>query len=86
MKMKMKRTAVITTLSALIGLGIVGVSPAFAGSSCITYGGMTDCRYDDGATSTTIEYGGMSNTYGRDNDGDFYSSSCITYGGMTSCN
>jgi hypothetical protein len=29
--MKMKRTAVITTLSVLVGLGIVGVSPAFAG-------------------------------------------------------
>jgi hypothetical protein len=42
--MKMKRTAVITTLSVLVGLGIVGVSPTFAGTSCYETYGVTSCN------------------------------------------
>ena len=31
--MKIERTVVIGTLSVIVGLGVVGVSPAFAGES-----------------------------------------------------
>ena len=43
--MKIKRTAVITTLSVLIGLGIVGVSPAFAGNWGNNFGASSMTSY-----------------------------------------
>ena len=46
--MKTKRTAVIATLSVIVGLGVVGVSPAFAGENsalpaCPTSGYRDNC-------------------------------------------
>jgi len=49
--MKIERTVVIGTLSVIVGLGVVGVSPAFAGESsalpvCPTSGVFDNCFGD----------------------------------------
>ena len=82
--MKMKRTAVIAALSVIVGLGIVGISPAFAGTFCTTYGNQTSC-YGSQGNSYTTTYGNQSSTYGTYNNGQSYTRYCTTYGKQTTC-
>ena len=81
--MKIERTAVIAALSVIVGLGIVGVSPAFAGSSCTGIGDSTGCTGDNGSNSSTTYIGDSSITTGADSYGNFYSESCTTFGDST---
>jgi len=83
--MKIERTAVIAALSVIVGLGIVGISPAFAGSSCTTIGDSTFCTGDNGSNSSTTYIGESSFTTGTDRYGNFYSESCTTIGDSTIC-
>ncbi|MBT3448263.1 MAG: hypothetical protein HN445_02610 [Bacteroidetes Order II. Incertae sedis bacterium] len=83
--MKIERTAVIAAMSVIVGLGIVGISPAFAGSSCTTIGDSTFCTGDNGSNSSTTYFGDSSFTTGTDRYGNSYSESCTTIGDSTIC-
>ena len=52
--MKMKRPAVIVAMSVIVGLAIVGVSPAFAGSFCTSNGSSTYCSASDNSENFRV--------------------------------